>query len=139
MDRRFWEKVAIGDGCWEWTGAKTYGYGYYRLSGPDRKIERAHRYAAGAMLGDGVVWRHQCDNAGCVRRSHLEPGTHADNVADKVSKGRQRAKLTPATVLEILASNANNAELAAKYSVDRRTVRDIRSRRYWRHVQLEGK
>ncbi len=34
------------------------------------------------------VCRHRCDNPGCYNPYHLEDGTHADNVADRVARGR---------------------------------------------------
>jgi len=34
---------------------------------------------------------HTCDNPPCVRGDHLFTGTNADNVADRVAKGRSSA------------------------------------------------
>jgi hypothetical protein len=35
--------------------------------------------------------RHKCDNPTCIRPSHLERGTKADNTADVKTRGRLRA------------------------------------------------
>jgi HNH endonuclease len=91
-DERFWATVATteDDWCWEWTGCvgKT-GYGQLRRSG---KSLYAHRYAwelTHGPLDVGQCVLHRCDNPVCVRPDHLFVGTHADNVIDKVVKGRQ--------------------------------------------------
>lgn len=36
----------------------------------------------------GKIVMHTCDNPRCMNPLHLKLGTHADNVADKISKGR---------------------------------------------------
>jgi hypothetical protein len=38
---------------------------------------------------DGMCIMHSCDTSRCVNPRHLKLGTHAENMADKVSKGRQ--------------------------------------------------
>jgi hypothetical protein len=40
-------------------------------------------------IDKSVVICHTCDNAACINPMHLFIGTHADNVRDKVNKGRQ--------------------------------------------------
>lgn len=87
---RFWAKVRRGDGCWEWTAARSAaGYGWFKgAAGP----ELAHRVAWRLERGEiqaGLFVLHRCDNPRCVRPDHLFLGTNADNMADMVQKGRQ--------------------------------------------------
>jgi hypothetical protein len=39
-------------------------------------------------IAEGVVIRHSCDNRPCCEPLHLLSGTHADNVQDRVARGR---------------------------------------------------
>jgi hypothetical protein len=96
VERRFWDKVRIGDGCWEWTAGLTHnGYGRFKLNG---KTRRAHQVAW--ELWNGALFYgnrrsadleacHSCNNPRCVRPSHVSPGSHAVNVAYMVAQGRQ--------------------------------------------------
>ncbi len=86
---RFWAKVRVTPGCWEWTGAKThFGYGKMMIAG---KVVRAHRVSyelhVGAIPSELLI-RHRCDNPACVNPDHLEPGTQADNIQDMMERGR---------------------------------------------------
>lgn len=86
------------NGCQEWRGVKNkLGYGLISLIIiPGRKGKRtttsAHRahYMAyyNTHLDKKTVVRHSCDNPACVKITHLFPGTHKDNMADKVKRGR---------------------------------------------------
>jgi len=80
----FWEKVQLGDGCWEWTGSHyPNGYGRVRLTIGDQAFSVAHRVAYTLKVGpipDGLVLDHLCRNKGCVNPSHLEPVTFRENL-----------------------------------------------------------
>lgn len=90
---RFWSFVAKGDGCWEWTGTTSRGYGTLRVgslsNGTRRKI-LAHRYSLALALGREPVGMvlHHCDNRLCVRPDHLYEGTSSDNMRDAYDRKR---------------------------------------------------
>jgi len=96
-----WSKVDKRgeDECWEWLGYKNHqGYGrtwindvgyyahrvIYNLAYPNTISLNAPKSSSnsGFLL-------HTCDNPSCCNPKHLFVGTHADNMADKVAKGRQ--------------------------------------------------
>lgn len=92
---RFWSKVAKRgpDECWPWTGATNQrGYGRIKYDG---RFHMAHRLAWSfhheRPIPAGLLACHSCDNPGCVNPKHIWLGTDADNMADKVAKGRHRS------------------------------------------------
>lgn len=89
LTERFWSKVAKREeGCWNWTASTRNGYGCLR---DQDRTEYAHRLSYIWHFGEiaeGLVIRHRCDNRLCVRPSHLEVGTKADNSRDMVERGR---------------------------------------------------
>lgn len=159
VETRFWSKVNKTSGCWEWTGKqwnKTW-YGVFWLNG---RNHGAHRIAYELSVGPippGLCVLHICDNPLCVRPDHLRLGTHAENRADCVAKGRQAkgatywaisqpeklargerhwgAKLTEEQVRDIRArTDMSGAAIAREYGISRTTVYDIRNRRIWTHI-----
>lgn len=66
--------------------------GYGKLKSDDGLIgaHRASWILANGPIPDGLCVLHRCDNPPCVNPAHLWVGTHADNAADKVAKGRAR-------------------------------------------------
>lgn len=99
---RFWRKVRLapGDGCWLWTAATNkFGYGMFRrtLAAGVYKSVLAHRYAYEQLLepiAEGLTLDHLCETPGCVRPSHLEPVTNAENLSRR--HARRRARLEAA-------------------------------------------
>lgn len=95
---------------------------------------------------------HHCDNPPCVRPDHLFQGSHADNVADKVRKGRasgpvgmnqtgeanHNARLTDADVRAIRALAASGTyqwEIARIFGVSQGNVNLVVNRKTWAHVE----
>ncbi len=128
-------------GCWLWMSCtNAAGYGFI-----SRQL--AHRVSWTIFRGPipkGLLVLHKCDTPACVNPDHLFLGTHADNVADKIRKGRAvnvvgirngKSKLTPEDVLAILASKERHSSLAPQYGVHPQTIGDIRRGKWWKHLQ----
>ena len=95
-----WSKVDKRgeDKCWDWKGFKNHdGYGRTWIND---KGYYAHRVIYSLVYPNTITLNaplsqddsgfllHTCDNPSCCNPKHLWVGTHADNMADKVAKGR---------------------------------------------------
>lgn len=119
--------------CHEWTGP-TFSDGYGHMGGVG-----AHRIAYSfkhGALPKGAVVRHRCDNPKCCNPTHLEVGSHQDNRADCVSRGRQargvnhgHAKLSASQVRFIRTHHKgwSHAKIAEKYGVSRSVITKIKN------------
>lgn len=95
-ERRFLDKVMViagmEDACHLWTAQLDKdGYGQFAMTYKDKW--QAHRAAYQLFVGPipaGKIVMHTCDQPRCVNPDHLKVGTQADNMADKMAKGRWR-------------------------------------------------
>lgn len=89
---RFLSKVEIDrdTGCWNWTGAKSRGYGVFQTR---NMTTRSHRLSYMMFVGDvpdDYLVLHSCDNRSCVNPMHLRIGTSKENQVEMARKGRGR-------------------------------------------------
>lgn len=136
--------------CWNWTAYKnSSGYGMMSVGNKNRTAHRiSYEFHNGPIPpgngSHGTCVCHRCDNPACINPKHLFLGDVADNVADKMAKGRHAwltgethpsAKLTESDVLAIRAAeNITHRSLADQYGVSRPLITAIRSGRVWAHL-----
>ena len=149
LAERLFEKTDYTGDCSIFHGAifpNGYGYLSTRHNGPRILAHRLAWELANGPIPPGMCVCHRCDNPPCVRVDHLFLGTHAENMRDKVSKGRantpnragernSQAKLTLAQVSEIRALYARGAGswagLAMQFSVSKRAIGRILRNEGW--------
>lgn len=153
----FWKKVdktSSTNGCWLWTGA-TNPEGYGQFVNRAVKDIRAHRIAWTFLKGpipEGMHALHKCPNGHnrlCVNPDHIYLGTQSENNRDAVEQGTYNrpsgenhyySQLTEEAVRDIrtryseLAKHHNVKKLTEIYGVSVATIRDVASRRSWKHV-----
>lgn len=130
---RFWSKVSKGDGCWIFRGCRDkWGYAHHGIKGKRRQAHRLAYEFTNGPIPAGQLVLHTCDNPPCCNPTHLFLGTDADNMLDKVRKGRDNtATITAEQVREIREALKNpyhgiQNELARKYGVRNGVISDIK-------------
>lgn len=138
---RFWDRVEMQterqpNGCHIFTGSKDEN-GYGRISN-GTKLVRVHREVY--QKHHGQLQRHQfvchkCDTPACINIEHLFCGTHADNMADKAAKGRNRSgwrKLNQEKIEAICAAlkeGVSGAALARIYGVSSACISHVKHKK----------
>lgn len=89
---RFWFRVEKTETCWLWRGyTNEAGYGIIIEKNKHRRL--THRFSwelHNGPIPGGLCVLHRCDTPACVNPAHLFLGTHSDNHADMVNKGRHQ-------------------------------------------------
>lgn len=147
---RFNQRVFVApNGCWLWLGGLgKRGYPHFSWN---QKTLYAHRISWELFRGpieEGKDVCHNCpggDNPMCVNPDHLFIGTHTENMADMLRKGRRRcwgekartAKLKNEQVIVIRALAAKGwkqQNIADLYGVRQTTISQIVTESSWRHL-----
>lgn len=129
--------------CLVWTGYRNKGYGRVRWEGSLVYVHRLIFATLNGPIPEDLDVLHHCDNPPCCSPVDLFLGTHAENMADKVAKGRHvavtgeahgNAKLTQAAVDDIRARYVLRARwphpggstaLTAEYGISQTHLSDI--------------
>lgn len=148
---RFWEKVEKGgdDDCWLWQGAISDNYGRLIIDG---KAHLSHRISKMLDMGlshpDEIKLQclHSCDVPLCVNPAHIFTGTHADNMADRNAKNRQRgsagerngnSKLDSQKIILIrwaFKAGVSRRFLSSVFGVSTTNISHIVNMKTWRHI-----
>lgn len=148
-EERFWRHVIVAgpQDCWLWTGAsKGAGYGQFTVDGQTVLATHFSWELHNCPLPkDGTCVLHRCDVPACVNPDHLWLGSHADNAADKVAKGRVgrtahngedngQAVLSETDVIEMFERRRRGqtyTEIGGAFGVAMGTAFDVLSGRTW--------
>jgi hypothetical protein len=134
--------------CWLWGGCKANNYGSIMLAKPRVRRERVHRVSAKIYLGfnlndSDIEACHKCDKPLCFNPEHLFIGTHQENMADAVSKGRivfkggGAPKLNADSVRqirELFDEGYSKKRLSRRFNVDPRSIGRVVDRINWSWV-----
>jgi len=148
--RRFLSQIEpdFFGGCWLWSGAiHRCGYGTFSHNGGSLAHRASYQLFKGETKGLHVL--HKCDVKCCVNPNHLFLGTNADNVADKVAKGRARgggrkgslhhaSKLGEIEISAIKAAclaGETQQSQADRFGVSQSTINEIVKGKAWKHVK----
>lgn len=127
------------------TRSTTSGYIQYRISSNGKRyVFSVHRLVMKTFNPvanqNNLFVRHINHDRTDARLSNLVWGTHQDNMNDLIQSGRKAgvnnpfSKLTEDQVLKIFYDKKKYKEIAQQYGINRNTVRDIKSKKAWKHI-----
>lgn len=150
------------EACWPWLGSRqSSGHGRFNFRGCQWLAHRFMWAITRGPIPDGLFVCHNCpggDHSWCVNPAHLWLGTGQQNTADRDAKGRsargdrsgmrlhpesvRRGSQSPHAVLteelamelRLLAETVTVSELARRFGIARKTVRQVIQRKTWTHV-----
>lgn len=136
------------DDCWLWKGrVHKSGYAYISKGGKGGAMLLMHRVSwcehNNCVVSEGKDILHDCDVPLCGNPRHLDPGTHLQNMQQKVARGRQarnrgtdagNSKLTDDLVRIIRADERSQRTIAAELGVDQTLISMVKLRKVWTHV-----
>jgi hypothetical protein len=93
IDRVF-GRIDVTDNCWEWTGAKSAGYGVVGIKGKNVGVHRVVYELLIGNIPDGMHLDHLCRNPSCVNPAHLEVVTPRENTMRGYGPASINAKKT---------------------------------------------
>jgi len=112
-------------------------HGYHPITGKRCLLSVArvvYEHHHGTTIPDGLVVRHTCDNRLCCNPEHLILGTQADNMRDKVERGRSSAPrphinaLKCQQVVDMRTKGATHKEIMARTGASRTWLKNFLKR-----------
>jgi len=127
--------------CYTFGPPVGFGYRYIRAENKEWYVHRLIFFNKHGYLPEVV--RHTCDDTTCIEESHLLGGSHGDNVADCIAKGRnnigtrngRNRTINEEAVRIIRVSTKTLQELADEYRTSRGAIHNIKSGRNWSWVK----
>lgn len=146
LKTRFFSKFKQTEGCWNWEGCLSSGYGVIGSGGNRMKAHRVSWEIHNGKIPKQKCVCHKCDNPKCVNPDHLFLGTHQKNMDDMISKGRankahgEDVGLSKLTVIEVVAikrlreRKVKVKDLSFAFNTSDSTIKNILYGRTWRCV-----
>ena len=153
VQARFWAGVDRrgDDDCWVWRAAVSANkYGSFSAHGKKFRASRYSLMLAGRYPKEGEIALHSCDNPPCCNPAHLRWGSYIENSRDAVERNRinrwngaRTGAANPNTRLTVEQVKAIKRDIrfvrtiAREYGIGPSSVRNIRAKRTWAHVEYD--